>query len=143
MRLFQMIRGHWLSLSLIVGVAGIGFNELRGPCPSVSSAQAKLADTLPLDETIYAEGRLVTYPDAEVTLSAPMMGRIDLLVLEKAEVRTGDLLAELDVSEEQAARAEAIAKVKEAETSGKYYQSELDRTEELRKPLMGSVMASF
>lgn len=81
---------------------------------------------------VIAEGRLVAYPGAEVTVGTDLGGRIKRLdVKEKSAVKKGDLLAELDASEQQAAMNEAFSRVREAEVDIKFLDTEVDRTRAL------------
>src|ERR1017187_2612030 len=64
--------------------------------PSVAQASEREAPT-----PIRAEGRLVPYPGAQVTVGTDVGGRIKSLpVFEKTAVKKGDLLAEIDASEQ-------------------------------------------
>jgi RND family efflux transporter MFP subunit len=63
---------------------------------------------------VVAEARLASRPGAEVTVGSETAGRIvRLLVQEKAAVRQGDPIAELDADEQRAAVAEAEARLAE------------------------------
>lgn len=132
MRLFQALRAHWLITTLAVGLVGVGVNEWRGlhVAAAADKVTEKPSSATAKSGSVYAEGRIAAYPDAEVTVSANVSGCVTRLsVQEKAVVKAGDLLGEIDVSEQQAALAEAIARVKEADTSAKYFQAELERSE--------------
>src|SRR3954469_31270 len=81
---------------------------------------------------VLAEGRLVPYPDAEVTLGAETGGKlVKLLVHERDRVERGDVIAEIDVAEERAALNEAWARVKESEPDISYLEQERSRSEHL------------
>ncbi|WP_165224005.1 efflux RND transporter periplasmic adaptor subunit [Aquisphaera insulae] len=80
-------------------------------------------------EAVLAEGRLVTYPDAEVVVATELPGMIiGLPVREKSIVRKGDLIAELSSTELAAACAEAAARIDEAEAEIRFYRREVRRT---------------
>lgn len=86
---------------------------------------------LPKAGTIRAEGRVVTYPNAEVVVSSEVQGRIKVLVSEQADVHKGDVIAELDQSEAWAAVAEAQARVELAKLSAGFESNEFKRADEL------------
>lgn len=90
-------------------------------------------------ERVIAEGRLVTYPGAEVVVGAEMAGRlIAVHVDEKEIIRKGHLLAEIKSDELKASRAEAQSKIKEAEADIRLYQLEVLRMARLRNRGAGS-----
>jgi RND family efflux transporter MFP subunit len=81
---------------------------------------------------IRAEGRLVTYPGAQAVVGTDVGGRLrSLPVTEKARVKKGDLIAEIDADEQKAALAEARRRVTEAEVDMKYFETEVVRSESL------------
>ena len=95
--------------------------------PAVASAAEREAPT-----HVRAEGRLVPYPGAQVTVGTDVGGTIrSLPVLEKTAVKKGDLIAEIDASEQKAAYAEARARMKEAEVDMKLFDVELRRSQSL------------
>jgi RND family efflux transporter MFP subunit len=91
-----------------------------------------LAAELPARHGIHAEGRLVAYPNALVVVGTDLGGTLrSLPVLEKTVVKKGDLLAELDSSEQKAALVEARTRVSEAEVDMRFFDVELDRSQRL------------
>jgi multidrug efflux pump subunit AcrA (membrane-fusion protein) len=67
---------------------------------------------------ITAEGRVVAYPGARVTVGTEVLGTIiNMAVLEKAAVRKGDLLVELRSDEVKAALREAHHRLTELEVA--------------------------
>jgi RND family efflux transporter MFP subunit len=81
---------------------------------------------------IVAEGRMVTYPGAEVTVGTDVGGRVKRLgASEKQHVKRGDLVAEIDASEQIAAQGEAHARIREADVDIKFFDAELARTRSL------------
>lgn len=103
---------------------------------SVAQPEAKAADAplRPMEARVRAEGRIVAYPGAEVTVGTDRAGTIlRVLVEEQVSVKRGQLLAELDNAEDQAALAEARARLVEAETSVRYFDGEEARTRQLLK----------
>lgn len=81
---------------------------------------------------IRAEGQVVAYPGADVTVGSEVMGRIIALpVKEKSVVRAGDLIVELDGSETRAALAEARAHIAESEAELTAADTDVTRAERL------------
>jgi HlyD family secretion protein len=121
-------------VALVTGalvLAGINWQRIRTLTAAAGTPEAHAAEReAPL--RIRAEGRLVAYPGAEVTVGTDIGGTIKSLpVFEKTQVKKGDLLAEIDASEQKAAYAEARARVKEAEVDMKLYDVELHRSKTL------------
>jgi RND family efflux transporter MFP subunit len=91
-------------------------------------APAEPADHLP--GRISAEGRVVAYPGAEVTVGTEVLGTIiNMPVTEKTTVRKGDLLVELRADEVRASLREAHHRLTEAEVGLRLEQARarLDR----------------
>ena len=96
--------------------------------PTVASGSVSPAAT----QTLHAEGRIVTYPGAAVTVSTETGGTLARIVVEeRAVVKKGDLLVELETSEQRAAVAEARAHLAEALTDLRFSGSEAARTRRL------------
>lgn len=77
---------------------------------------------------VVAEGRLVTYPNAEAVISAEQKGVIITLpVKEKSKLHKGDLIAEIKADEIRAALNEARAKVTEAQANLRLAEAEVSR----------------
>ncbi|MBK7974322.1 MAG: efflux RND transporter periplasmic adaptor subunit [Deltaproteobacteria bacterium] len=127
---------RWLTRALpLVGVALLGVTvcqiQRAGAAREASAADAARAASAPARGT-RAEGRLVTYPGAEVSVGAEVGGRIALLdVVEKRAVTKGQVLAELDADEERAALAEARARVAESEADLRWAEAEFGRVRNL------------
>ncbi len=119
---------------LAVGTLGIGVIHWGGIArgsPASPSAPAVSPYETP---SVRAEGRVAAYPDSEVVIASETGGRIvKFPVREKTAIRRGDLLVEIDASEERAALSEAKARLAEASTDAKFYRQELTRTRELVK----------
>jgi HlyD family secretion protein len=80
-------------------------------------------------DSVIAEGRLVTYPGAEVVVAVERSGLIvSLPVREKSVVRKGDLIAELKSDELRASRDEAVARIDEAMADVLFYEHEVERS---------------
>jgi len=78
------------------------------------------ASSAPVTEThrVIAEGRLVTYPGAEVEIGTDLAGTLDrVLVTEKSSVTKGKVLAQLRAEDYRAELAEATANVSEADAN--------------------------
>jgi HlyD family secretion protein len=105
------------SIVVLLGVAALGGTVLlawRGqprPEPRVVHASSVTPSA-----KVAAEGRVVTYPGAEVAVAAERSGRlVRLTVQEGATVRRGDLLAEIESEELRAGIDEAQARLAEGE----------------------------
>jgi HlyD family secretion protein len=112
-----------------LSVAGYEWHQIKSvSLVSTAAAHAKVSAATP----VLAEGRLVAYPDARVTLGAEVPGKlVKLLVHERDRVAVGDVIAEVDVKEQRAALREAWARVKESESDVTYLALEEHRSEHL------------
>ena len=112
-----------------LGVAGYEWHQAK----SVSLVSIAAAHSKPAGVTaVLAEGRIVAYPDAHVTLGAELPGKlVKLRVHERDHVAAGDVIAEVDVKEQRAALREAWARVKEADSDVSYFATEQQRSENL------------
>ena len=107
--------------------------------PSPSTRPLAVAATAP---RVVAEGRVATYPGREVVVGTDFPGRLlRVAVEEKQRVRKGDLLAEVDASEERAALAEAKARVSEAEADVRLSDAEIARARQLFEAKVGTKQA--
>jgi RND family efflux transporter MFP subunit len=92
--------------------------------------------------SIVAEGRLVSYPDAQVTIASDAAGTIERLnVLEKDAVHKGDVIAIIRADDTHAAQREAHARVAEAEADIPQYEHESARAKNLWQQAVGSKQA--
>jgi RND family efflux transporter MFP subunit len=125
-------RKSFLVLAVLgLGVAGYEWHQIRSQ-GIVATAAAAAKERKPERPVILAEGRLVAYPGAEVTLAAELSGRITKLgVKERDRVKAGDVIAELDVKQQRAALNEAWARVKEADSDIHYFEREKGRSQQL------------
>src|SRR4029450_7869575 len=81
---------------------------------------------------VVAEGRLVSYPGAEVVVSSEVSGTIVALpVAEKQRVKKGQLLAELRADDLRAELAQARAALAGADAEIRLAESEAGRAERL------------
>jgi HlyD family secretion protein len=100
---------------------------------------ASLAGPRPAAARIRAEGRLVAYPGAEVTVGSEVGGRIvRFTVREKDEVLRGTVIAELNDSELRASQAESRARMREVDADIRHIDAELARL----RPLESTAVVS-
>jgi RND family efflux transporter MFP subunit len=100
--------------------------QARGP------ARAESRPSPPSPGRVVAEGRLVSYPGAEVVVSSEVSGTLVALpVEEKQRVKKGQLLAELRADDFRAQHAEARAQLAAADSEIRLAQNELARAERL------------
>ena len=108
----------------LIGVALLGVTALQAIAPAGASGPAAAAATTP--HRVAAEGRVVTYPGAEVRVGSDRAGRIVAVrVVEGATVRKGDVLVVLESDELAASVAAAAARF--AETEAEVRLAELTR----------------
>lgn len=83
-------------------------------------------------KTIHAEATLVCQEGAEVTLGSQLAGQVrHVYVKEGDTVHAGELLIDLESSEEQAELAEAEARVVQGDAQQRYQNARLDRAKQL------------
>ncbi len=121
----------------LVGAGLVGASALQAR----SQAKAALADptksaalgaTRGATRRVAAEGRVVTYPGAEVRVGAERAGRlVSVRVREGDVVKRGDLLGEIESEELRAGLAEARARVLETEAEAKLAESSRERRQKL------------
>lgn len=122
---------------VVTSVLGLGL--LGATVLQALSANGKASDSAkPMSSTpvrtsgVAAEGRVVTYPGADVLVGTERAGRlVSVRVEEGQSVRKGDLLAELESDELRASLAEAQARVSEAEAEIRLAEANLRRREQL------------
>ena len=91
-----------------------------------------LTTSVDAPQHVIAEGRLVTYPGAEVEIGTDLAGTLDrVLVVEKAAVKKGDPLASLRAHDLGAELTEAKARVTEVEADIRLEREEFARIEAL------------
>jgi len=117
----------------LAGLALAGAVALQGRAPSPEArADAAARSAAQARDRIVAEGRLVAYPGAEITLSAEVAGTLAALpIVEKQEVRRGQLVARLRADDFEAELAEARAYLSEVEAEIRLAGTELARSEQL------------
>jgi RND family efflux transporter MFP subunit len=103
----------------ITGLIGLGLalaTVLQARSAAVGGAMAAGAAASAGGRDVAAEGRVVTYPGAEVRVSAERGGRLLRLNVQEGDtVRAGQVLAEIESDELRAALAEARSRVAESE----------------------------
>jgi len=121
----------------LLGVGLLGGTALQAVSRAGSAASAPVPEAAP--RRVAAEGRIVTYPGAEVRVGADRAGRItSVSVVEGAIVRKGDVLATLESDELTASLAAAVAR--SAETEAEVRLAELTR--DRRRALVAEKIAA-
>lgn len=134
-------RALWpvMGLALLAIVALQARGAVR---PSPKAATAAPAQGSGASTHVAAEGRVVTYPGAEVVVGTDLAGTVVILkVHEKEKVSKGQLLAQLRSDDYRAALAEARARVVEAQADIRLAEAEADRARTLRDQAVGSQQA--
>lgn len=117
---------------VLLSLSGIGLALLAG---TVMQAQPR-AQAAPIDAVaaraplsgVAAEGRVVAYPGAEVTIGADAVGRLLRVNVEEGDVvRQGQILAEIDASDLVASLDEAKARLEEATAERRLAQFNAER----------------
>jgi len=124
---------------VVTGVLGLGLlgaTVLQALSANGSARAAKAAAAnrvAPLRRAgVAAEGRVVTYPGADVVVGTERAGRIvSVRFVEGQQVRKGDLLAELESDELRAGLAEAQARISESDAEIRLAEANLKRREQL------------
>jgi len=126
-------------LGILVVIATVAQVSANRPKANAHPAAAVHADQQP---RVVAEGRVVTYPGAEVTVGTDVAGTIERLnVEEKQSVRRGEVLAVIRADDTRAALAVARAEVGVAEADIRLYQAEVERADHLWQQDVGSKQA--
>jgi RND family efflux transporter MFP subunit len=122
---------------LIVAATVVQVNATRTKAPAPRGASAIAAKP-----RVVAEGRVVTYPGAEVTVGSDVAGTIEALAVnEKEEVRRGQTIAVIRADDTRAALGVARARVKEADADIRLYAAEVARAQSLWREDVGSKQA--
>jgi multidrug efflux pump subunit AcrA (membrane-fusion protein) len=133
MRAVDAVRRYaaWAAVAVVVAALAFQWRKV-GAALSRSGPSVAHASALPPSRGIHADGRIVTYPGGQVVVGTDVGGTIQLLLVpEKTPVKKGDLLAEIDASEQKAALAEARARVSEADVDIRFFDEELERSRRL------------
>jgi RND family efflux transporter MFP subunit len=121
-------------LILAATVVQVNATRPKPPAPRVHAVAEK--------PRVVAEGRVVTYPGAEVTIGTDVAGTLESLkVQEKESVRRGQTIAVIRADDTRAALGVARARVTEADADIRLYQSEVERAKNLWDVAVGSKQA--
>jgi len=127
-------------LILVATVAQVSATRSSRGAAAASAAGTGARSGRP--STIAAEGRVVTYPGAEVTVGSDVAGTIERLnVEEKQSVRKGDVLAVIEANDTRAALGVARARVAESDADIRLYSLESERAKNLWNVEVGSKQA--
>ncbi len=131
-----------LGLALAVAVAA----QVRGRGTSAATRQAEAkastAAAYAPAPRVTAEGRVVTYPGAEVVVGTDLAGTLVRLAVEELDrVKKGQTLAEIRADDLRAETLEAQGRIGEAEADLRLAQSENQRQEHLLEAGVGTAQA--
>ncbi|HZF10201.1 MAG TPA: efflux RND transporter periplasmic adaptor subunit [Thermoanaerobaculia bacterium] len=130
-----------LSLALALLPQVKAWRGRAGGAVSTTAPLASSTSALPAADPgrVTAEGRLVTYPGAQVVVATDLAGTLTRLhVAEKDRVKKGALLAELKADDLKAELAEQRAKVAEAEADIRFADVNVARAERLLAAQVGT-----
>ena len=123
------------ALALLLLVATVAQVYATRTKPVVNSRAAMVAGA----QRVVAEGRVVTYPGAEVTVGTDVAGTLQVLkVMEKDVVRKGDVIAVIEAHDTRAALSVARARVGEAAADIRLFEAEVARAKHLWNEDVGS-----
>ena len=121
---------------LIVTVVQVRATRAEGTTPGTVAAPSEAV------QQVSAEGRLVAYPGAEVTVSSDAAGTlVRLMVKEKDQVRRGDVIAMIKADDARAELVEARSRVNEADADIRLFEAESARAKHLWEREVGSKQA--
>ena len=126
---------HTMVVTAVLGLALLGATvqqalEANGAARAARTAPATGAPPRPAG--VAAEGRVVTYPGADVVVGTERAGRlVQVRVQEGQSVRKGELIAELESDELRAGLSEAQARISESEAEIRLAEANLGRRERL------------
>jgi RND family efflux transporter MFP subunit len=130
----------WPVLGL--GLLGLAVLQARASVSSSRPAPGGPVPAAAVNRTAAAEGRVVTYPGAEVSVGTDLAGTLVALpVLEKQTVRKGQLVAQLRSDDYRAELEEARARVAEIDADIKLAEFEVERARSLYEKSVGSKQA--
>lgn len=125
----------------ILGILILGATVVQVKATRPKPAPARV-DKVAQQPRVVAEGRVVAYPGAEVTIGTDVDGTIArLTVQEKDRVKRGETIAILEADDTRAALGVARARVGEADADIRLYQSEVARARNLFQVDIGSKQA--
>ncbi len=125
----------------ILGILILGATVVQVKATRPKPAPVRV-DRIAEKPRVVAEGRVVAYPGAEVTIGTDVDGTIArLTVNEKDQVRRGQTLAVIQADDTRAALGVARARVGEADADIRLFQSEVARAQNLWQVDIGSKQA--
>jgi HlyD family secretion protein len=125
----------------ILGILILGATVVQVKATRPKPAPARV-DKVAETPRVVAEGRVVAYPGAEVTIGTDVDGTIArLTVNEKDHVKRGETIAIIQADDTRAALGVARARVGEADADIRLYQSEVARAQNLFQVDIGSKQA--
>jgi RND family efflux transporter MFP subunit len=133
--------GLTLTVALVGQVRSLKMRSTAATGSASTHASAPMGAAMPAPGAgrVTAEGRLVTYPGAQVVVATDVAGTLSrLLVAERDHVRKGQLLAELRADDVRAEIAEQQARVSEAEADIRFADSDVDRADRLLAAKVGT-----
>lgn len=131
-----------LALALSLALAATSLHSCARRATASNAPPPRPAALSSASSRIAAEGRVGTYPGAEVVVGTDFAGTIrKLAVLEKESVKKGDLIAELDADAKKAALVEARARIAEAAADIKLADLEVERAQKLLAGKAGTKQA--
>ena len=111
-----------VSVGVTLGLLGRGHGKPQNPA------------SIPAPSRLRAEGRVVAYPGADVSVSTEVGGTLVAVNVQEGEdVRKGQVLAVLESRRERAALDEARALMREAEANVRFLEGEFRRSESLQQ----------
>jgi len=129
------MKTHTMGITAVLGVGLLGATvqqalSANGAAKASRTESVKRAASRPAG--VAAEGRVVTYPGADVVVGTERAGRlVSMRVQEGQSVKKGELLAELESDELRAGLAEAQARIVESEAEIRLAEANLGRRERL------------
>ena len=133
-RIALLIVAVFMLMALVVQARKL---ESRG-----SSARGMVAQSKSTAAEIRAEGWVVAYPGADLTVGTDVAGTVvEMLVKEKDHVRKGQLIAELRSDDTRAALDEARATVAQADADIQLFVTEVHRAQMLFDEKVGTKQA--
>jgi RND family efflux transporter MFP subunit len=121
-----------LTGTLGLGLLGATVHQALSANGAAKATRPSPSTAAPRSAGVAAEGRVVTYPGAEVLVGTERAGRlVAMRVQEGQAVKMGELIAELESDELRASLAETQARIGESEAEIRLAESNLRRREQL------------
>jgi HlyD family secretion protein len=131
-RLLYPILGLLILIATVVQVSATRTTPKAQPRTTAKNEPAR----------IVAEGRVVAYPGAEVTVGSDVAGTIERLSVEEKEtVHAGQVIAVIKADDTRAALSVARARVGEADADTRLFEAEVARAQHLFREDVGSKQA--